>query len=501
MAVSARTLTSRGIYPAALVACLAMYVATFTLLVHLRYENLHPRNPDLALFNQTLWLSLHGRFLDSTILGYNYLGEHMSPILILLIPLYSLHPGPDTLALIQTGAIASAAIPLYLLARDELGRGWIPLTFAAAYLLYPATGWVDLTGFYTDTLGIPILMALFLFLRRRSYPAVFGMAILALAVKEDWALIVAALGLYLAVYARKPRVGFTLTAVAVVTFLAYVFLIVPALTGEPYRFVTERFNINDPEFQSKAVAVLSNTALLRASYLLYLLFPVLFLPLFNLSLKPWTLKLYPNVALVALPALVENLISSSAFQYSIESKFPSVLLPFVFVSSVYGFKALSAKLGAQGAWRFRPAKASSLLATAFLASVLLASFTIGPMPGSGRFDGTLYAPDTRTQAAYQLMDLIPANASVGVQCCPNPLMQGIIVKLSNRMDIHFFPRDRGPFDYLLIDGRSLSPTEARWLEEALSSGRYEVAAEAQGLVLLHLNQGAGSVGQGGAAVA
>lgn len=501
MAVSTRTLAGRSIYPAALVACLALYVATFTLLVHLRYENLHPRNPDLALFNQTLWLSLHGRFMDSTILGYNYLGEHMSPILILLIPLYSLHPGPDTLALIQTGAIASAAIPLYLLARDELGRGWIPLVFAAAYLLYPATGWVDLTGFYTDTLGIPILMALFLFLRRQSYPALFATAVLALAVKEDWALIIAALGLYLAVYARKPKIGFTLTAVAVLTFLIYIFFVVPAVTGEPYRFVSERFNINDPDFQSKAVAELSNTALQRVSYLLYLLFPVLFLPLFNLSLKPWTSKLYPNVALVALPGLVENLISSSAFHYSIESKFPSILLPFVFVSSVYGFKALSAKLGAQKAWRFGPTKASSLLAVAFFTSVLVASVTIGPLPGSGRFDGTLYAPDARTQAAYELMDLIPANASVGVQCCPNPLMQGVIVKLSNRMDIHFFPRDRGLFDYLLIDGQSLSPTEAKWVEDALTSGRYVVMAEAQGLVLLHLNQRTFTAAPGGAAAA
>lgn len=474
-------------YPIATAICLVLYLAAFGVLVLLRYATLNPRNADLAIFNQTLWSTLHGRFMQSSLLGYSYLGDHMSPILLLVLPLYYLQPGPEVLLLVQTMAVASAAVPLYLIAREELGPGWVPVAFASAYLVYPATGWVNLTGFSPDAIGIPILMTLFLFLRRQSWVPFFAAAGLALMVKEDWALTMVSLGLYLGLYARLRRQGLALTLVALGCFAAYVLVAVPALTGEPYRFLTQRYNISDPDFQGRALDVLGSTWAARSSYLLLLLAPVGFLPILNLSAKPWDPRFHPNLALVALPALAENLFAGPSFQYSIQSKFAAALIPVIFSASVFGLKSLRQRLDGW-VWPRGRRTTTRYIALGLVGVVLGASLTVGPLPWSMGFHPSDYSQSTRAAVANRLMELIPSNASVAVHCCPNALMKGILVKMSSRMDVHYFPRDKAGVEYLFLDASNLDPADVEWVQGVMSSGLYVRVGDGEGLLLLRLDR-------------
>ena len=58
--------------------------------------------------------------LQSTIRGLPWLADHRSYVLFLIAPAYALAPHPPTLLVIQSAAVAFAAIPLARLARLTL---------------------------------------------------------------------------------------------------------------------------------------------------------------------------------------------------------------------------------------------------------------------------------------------------------------------------------------------------------------------------------------------
>ena len=64
--------------------------------------------------------------------GVPLLGDHVSPVLALLAPLYWLHDGPLTLLLAQALLFAAAIVPLWTLARRELGTVCLLYTSDAA---------------------------------------------------------------------------------------------------------------------------------------------------------------------------------------------------------------------------------------------------------------------------------------------------------------------------------------------------------------------------------
>src|SRR2546428_10321718 len=66
-------------------------------------------------------------------------GVHFSPILLLLLIPYALVPSPLTLTVLQTWAIALAALPLYAMDRRELPSERIAFLLGAADILQSVT--------------------------------------------------------------------------------------------------------------------------------------------------------------------------------------------------------------------------------------------------------------------------------------------------------------------------------------------------------------------------
>jgi len=55
---------------------------------------------------------------------------HFDPILLLFLPAYSIYPSPLTLLVLQSFLLPLGAIPIFYLARDELGSTKAGLLFA-----------------------------------------------------------------------------------------------------------------------------------------------------------------------------------------------------------------------------------------------------------------------------------------------------------------------------------------------------------------------------------
>jgi uncharacterized membrane protein len=73
---------------------------------------------DLGIFDQTIWHVSRFETPSSTVRGFgNMLGDHFSPILALLAPLFWIAPGPEALIVSQAFLLAVSIVPVLLYAR------------------------------------------------------------------------------------------------------------------------------------------------------------------------------------------------------------------------------------------------------------------------------------------------------------------------------------------------------------------------------------------------
>src|SRR4030081_259881 len=72
----------------------AVYFSLYAWLSVRRHQTFHSFGPDLGLFDQVFWNTVHGRVLESTMsLGlqqpHTFFSDHFSPALLILVPLYA----------------------------------------------------------------------------------------------------------------------------------------------------------------------------------------------------------------------------------------------------------------------------------------------------------------------------------------------------------------------------------------------------------------------------
>jgi uncharacterized membrane protein len=105
---------------------------------------------------------------------------------------------------LQVAAMASGAIPVYLLARERIGSARAGLVFAAGWLLYPTVEYVTLSPFQVRIFAVVLLLWALLFLQRGRFWLCLGCLALALTARTDVVLVVAMFGVYELLGQRRP---------------------------------------------------------------------------------------------------------------------------------------------------------------------------------------------------------------------------------------------------------------------------------------------------------
>lgn len=127
----------------------------------------------------------------------SHFAVHMSPIYYLMLPFYCLVPRPETLQVLQAAVLASSVIPLWKLGKHHGLHPGLRTAVCALLLLYPALAGGTSYDIHENCFLTPLILWLLYGIDRKSIPltAIFGM--LTLTVKEDAAVYVAVIGVYL----------------------------------------------------------------------------------------------------------------------------------------------------------------------------------------------------------------------------------------------------------------------------------------------------------------
>jgi uncharacterized membrane protein len=476
----------------AAVGAYALALSWFSILNH-RYLNV--ASFDLAIYDNLVWNTGHGRFLATSLMrGGTHMSAHFDPVLTLLVPLYRLAPNAETLLIFQSAWLASAAIPLFLLSRRVLGTGWMALVIACAYLLHPALHGINLYEFHSLALVLPLLVWSIYFLERGNWWGYWVVLSLILLTREDMALLSCGIGLYVADSLRRPKAGIATIFYALLYFsLVKLFVMVePGIfmsgKGDSYGYRTH-FEQLIPREGGGAIDFLLTlvtnpifalrVALEEAKllYLVQILLPCLFLPLFTRGRQ-----------ILLAYGLVFCLLSSKIGPHSIYKQYSSVFLPFVMVLLPYGLRALAVskkleRIGFDGV-RLRRALTIGVAVAALLVSLKFGAFVpnrafrvahwrppVHFTPAEKRVD-----QQARYESLVELVDRIPASASVSAT-------RFLVPHVSNREEAHIYPRG-GHADYLLVQLKTLRGRSESRFQATRESGDFEEVASGGGIVLL-----------------
>jgi uncharacterized membrane protein len=313
-----------------------VFFASCTWTSYAHWSNFEYRTFDLAYYVQALWQVLHGRFSVS-VEGVPLLGNHVEPVLLLLLPFFALCQHPLVPVFVQNAALAAMA-PLGFSTARRAGLGQTSATLlASALLLTPATGYVALHEFHPEAFAAPFVL-LIIHARRTSSAALhwIGIAML-LACKENMALLVAA---YCAVHlllererplAQLRRWYLWPLALSVGWLLLCVKVITPALNAGAIDYLSlyDRLGhspggilINMVTEPHRIVGAM-NQSLVQGNLLPGLLLPFLGLPLFR-----------PRWLVVGIPILLQHLLSWRSSEWQIYFHYAAPLIPLFWIATV-----------------------------------------------------------------------------------------------------------------------------------------------------------------------
>jgi hypothetical protein len=146
---------------------------------------------------------------------------------------HALFPGPETLLLVHTVLIVGAALPLFLLARRQLGQG-IALLVSLVYLAYPALHGAGGRDLAYLPLGVGFFwLAWDAMMTRRDGRAAWAM-LLGVAAGEEVAAWLVVLGLYLLLSRIRPRAGLLVAGLGGLYFVGTAYFVLPRYGGVSY---------------------------------------------------------------------------------------------------------------------------------------------------------------------------------------------------------------------------------------------------------------------------
>lgn len=425
--------------------------AAFTVLSVRRFARLEPTSWDNAIFEQAVqgYADLGAPVVDVKGPGFNLLGDHFHPILVLLAPVYRLFPHAQTLLVAQAVLLGISVLVISRLALRVVGPwagGALSLCYGLSFGLSSAVR----SDFHEIAFGAPLLALAGAAYVDRRWRAVVGWSLPLLLVKEDLGATVLMIGIVL-VLAGQRRRGAFLAATGVLGAALVLLVIVPAL--------------NPAGVYDYASGVGGDRGVLTVL-------------LDQPGRKLWTVVLTVAVTglaaivspwvLLVLPTFGWRFVGDNEFYWGTDWHYSLLLMPIVFVAAIDAMRRFP---------RLRLAALPAVVVTA----VLLPSTALAAL-----WDPVTYEPSDREAAAERVLDQIPDGASVATDI-------GLITHLTTDHDVYWIgtvtsgERPAGEPAYVLLDQWAGigSPPDAATYGQDTFGGSWVTVDDVDGFQLAH----------------
>jgi uncharacterized membrane protein len=458
----------------------SVYFSYYTILNHHR---LGTAGYDLGINVNWMYNALHGHPFQSTVLfgmdGGNFIGNHAIFAMFLWLPVYAIHPGAEILLIFQSTIVGFAAVTLYLFASTQIPR-WSAALLSILYLFFaPLHG----PNFYDYHELLPAIFWHFLLywaIAKERYRLLWILVPIIYAHREDVAVGVAILGLFLLVTGKRPRIGALLLGVSVVWFYLIKFVIMPRLWSTWFATIYKELQAEG----ESGYGTIVQTILINPSYFLTTLlkevkanyFFHMFTPLALLPARK------PALLLLAIPGFFFTLMTTAyAPTISIAFQYTTHWVPYLFAATVLMLRVIGQ--GPDGALRRRAvlgAMAVAMLSHSYVFGAILQHHTF-----VGGFNKIVFTMTPEEEQRYRdlkrLAAMIPRDASVAAteNECPH---------VAARMLAYTLKDGSVEAEYVLINAQKINLGNTRNnLKKMFSKAPYGLVAKGSRLFLFKRN--------------
>lgn len=444
---------------------LSIGCAGFALIVGLstvaRYTNFGGATFDLGIFTQMF------EYMRTTGVPYttverdglvSHFAVHFSPVFYLLLPGYMIWSHPSYLLMMQALAVALCVFPIRRICKQ---MGLSPLAGTAMsiiWLFFPSTALGCCNDFHENKF-LPLLLfwLLAMLMENNRFGSLF-FTFLSLSVKEDVAVYIVCIGLFMLFAKKEKGMGFALIGIALAWFV-FATSMIEYFGGEP---MVSRFSAyysgDDDSWAGIIKTVVLNIGYLlkmimtqeRLEFLLWMLLPVLFGPF--LTKNVWSL-------LLLVPMLVINLMPTLASQYDTYYQYTYGPAALIIFSCIFVFSQMK-----EEARRF------------CITTAVLLCMVFGVGASAQKFAAYFRNTSAHTQEialSEELLDSIPADASITAR-------DYVVPHLYDRTDLYTVPNHYSELvctDYYVVDTRQDGNKYNDRMYEFLDANPYEMILE------------------------
>jgi uncharacterized membrane protein len=318
------------------------------------------------------------------------LGDHFSPIVALLVPLYWIWPSAVALLFAQAALFAASAVIVGRTAQQILG-GRAGLCVTVAYGLSWGLQEAVKADFHEIAFAVPLIALVCRALLTERWTAAVLWSLPLVLVKEDLGLTVAVVGGLLCLYGRR-RQGALLAGFGAFAFVTTVLVLIPAASSAGTYDYWKKIEKNGEQEVSLLDSVLG---VLDSSVKLEML-------VFLVGITAF-LALRSPLILLVLPTLGWRLLSQDSNHWGMVWHYSAVLMPVLFLGMADGIR------------RSRTSERPWLVAYANVAVPVATAIAIAltqHLPLRDLLRPETYRTDARTDAAAEAIEAIPTGVRV-----------------------------------------------------------------------------------------
>ena len=305
----------------------ALFTATYATLAVARYRGFFWSSWDLAIFTEVVahYGHLQAPIAEVKGAGFNFLGDHFSPVLAVLGPLYRVFPSPVTLLVAHSVLLGVSVVPVVRLALRRLGASAAAIVGVAYGVSFGLTQAVQV-DFHEVAFAVPLIAFAAAALAEERWRAAIAWSAPLVLVKEDLGATVAVVGLLVAAPWRRPWLeqdharrlaGLGLAAFGLAASAIEVLVLIPHLAaGEGYEYFS-KFGSDGPVGWATRARTTGRLLAVTAA-----------------------VALRSPIALLAVPTLAWRFASDNPAYLGTDWHYDAVLMPVLFVALIDGVERL-----------------------------------------------------------------------------------------------------------------------------------------------------------------